>query len=99
MSLTEDRPVSAKPHARGLALAVAAAALVFAVMAASGVLAVGYAIAGFVGVAAAALLGVRGDDRSSTSSISRSVIFCPAPESSLRFADCWCAPFLPRRFW
>jgi two-component system phosphate regulon sensor histidine kinase PhoR len=63
MSLTEDRPVSAKPHARGLALAVAAAALVFAVMAASGVLAVGYAIAGFVGVAAAALLGVRGDDR------------------------------------
>jgi two-component system, OmpR family, phosphate regulon sensor histidine kinase PhoR len=63
MSLTEDRPLSARARARGLALAVAAAALVFVVMAASGVLAVGYAIAGFVVVAAAALFGTRGDDK------------------------------------
>ncbi len=63
MSLTEDRPLSARARARGLALAVAAAALVFVVMAASGVLAVGYAIAGFVVIAAAALFGMRGDDK------------------------------------
>ncbi len=63
MSLTEDRPVSARARGRGLALAVAAAALVFVVMAASGVLAVGYAVAGFVVVAAAALFGMRGDDK------------------------------------
>jgi two-component system, OmpR family, phosphate regulon sensor histidine kinase PhoR len=63
MSLTEGRPVFAKARPRGLAFAVAAAAVVFVVMAASGVLAVGYAIAGFVVVAAAALLGARGDDK------------------------------------
>jgi two-component system phosphate regulon sensor histidine kinase PhoR len=60
MSLTEDRPVFAKASARGPALAVAAAALVFVVMTASGVLAVGYAIAGFAVVAAAVLLSARG---------------------------------------
>jgi two-component system, OmpR family, phosphate regulon sensor histidine kinase PhoR len=63
MSLTENRPAFVRTHARGLVLAVAAAALVFAIMAASGVLAVGYAVVGFVAVAAAALLGVRGDDK------------------------------------
>jgi two-component system, OmpR family, phosphate regulon sensor histidine kinase PhoR len=63
MSLTEDRPVFAKARLRGPAVAVAAAAVVFAVMAASGVLAVGYAVAGFVVVAAAALFGARGDDK------------------------------------
>ena len=51
-----------EPRGSGAALAVAAAAVVFAVMAALGVLAVGYALAGFVIVAAAALLGLRGGD-------------------------------------
>jgi two-component system, OmpR family, phosphate regulon sensor histidine kinase PhoR len=74
MSLTEDRPLSARARARGLALAVVAAALVFVVMAASGVLAVGYAIAGFVVVAAAAVFGMRGDDK-----ISKAQPPAPAP--------------------
>ncbi len=63
MSLTEHRRVFAKGRARGAALAVAAAALVFAALAASGALAVGYAIAGFVIVAAAAWFGARGGEK------------------------------------
>jgi two-component system, OmpR family, phosphate regulon sensor histidine kinase PhoR len=59
MSLTEHRLAFGKPRG-GATLAVAAAAVVFAGMAALGVLAVGYAIAGFFIVAAAALLGLRG---------------------------------------
>jgi two-component system phosphate regulon sensor histidine kinase PhoR len=62
MSLTEPRPVFAKRRGAGAVLAVSAAALVFAVMAASGVLAPAYAVIGLVIVAAAALLGARGGD-------------------------------------
>jgi two-component system, OmpR family, phosphate regulon sensor histidine kinase PhoR len=63
MSLTEDRAVFAKARARGPALAVAAAAVVFFVLAASGALAAGYAVGGFVVIAAAALFGVRAGDK------------------------------------
>jgi two-component system phosphate regulon sensor histidine kinase PhoR len=63
MSLTEDRLASGKRRGGGAVLAAVAAALVFAVMAASGVLAPAYAVVGFVIVAVAALLGGRtGDD-------------------------------------
>jgi len=60
MSLTEHRPAFGKARGGSAAIAVVAAALVFAVMAASGVLSPGYAVVGFVVVAAAALLGARG---------------------------------------
>ena len=60
MSLTEHRLAFGKRG--GAAVAVVAAALVFAVMAASGVVAPAYAGVGFVIVAAAALLGARGAD-------------------------------------
>src|SRR5579871_3282980 len=59
MSFTEHRLAFGKARGGGAAVAIAAAALVFAVMAASGMLPAGYAVAGFVIVAAAALLGAR----------------------------------------
>ena len=62
MSLTEHRLAFAKRRGGGAVLAAVAAALVFAVMAASGVLAPAYAVIGFVIVAAAALLGARTGD-------------------------------------
>ena len=62
MSLTERPVVFGKRRGGGAVLVVLAAALVFAVMAASGVLAPAYAIVGFVIVAGAALLGARGAD-------------------------------------
>src|SRR5690242_15937906 len=62
MSLTEHRLAFGKRRGGGAVLAVLAAALVFAVMAASGVLAPAYAVVGFVIVAVAALLGVRTSD-------------------------------------
>jgi hypothetical protein len=54
MSLNEDRGLLAmRPH-RGMLLVIAAAATVFAGLAAAGTLAAPYAIAGFAIVAAAA---------------------------------------------
>ena len=59
MSLNEDRRLLAtRPH-RGVLLVIAAAAIVFAVLAAAGTLAAAYAIAGFAIVAAAALASMR----------------------------------------
>ena len=59
MSLNEDRRLLAtRPHRRVL-LVIAAAAIVFAVLAAAGTLAAAYAIAGFAIVAAAALASMR----------------------------------------
>src|SRR5579864_2297586 len=60
MSFTEHRLAFGKARGGGAAVAIAAAALVFAVMAASGMLPAGYAVAGFVIVAVAALIGARG---------------------------------------
>jgi two-component system phosphate regulon sensor histidine kinase PhoR len=62
MSLTEHPVVIGKRRGGGAVLAAIAAALVFAVMAASGVVAPAYALVGFVVVAIAALLGARGGD-------------------------------------
>jgi len=59
MSFTEHRLAFGKARGGGAAVAIAAAALVFAVMAACGMLPAGYAVAGFVIVAVAALLGAR----------------------------------------
>ena len=59
MSLNEDRGLLAtRPH-RGVLLVIAAAAIVFAVLAAAGTLAAAYAIAGFAIVAATALASMR----------------------------------------
>ena len=60
MSFTEHRLAFGKARVGGVAVVVVAAALVFAVMAVSGVLSPGHAVVGFVVVAAAALLGARG---------------------------------------
>ena len=60
MSFTEHRLAFGKTRVGGAALAIGAAALVFAVMAASGVISPGYAVVGFVIVAAGALIGARG---------------------------------------
>jgi two-component system, OmpR family, phosphate regulon sensor histidine kinase PhoR len=60
MSFTEHRVALGKGRGSSAAFAIAAAALVFAVMAVSGVLGLGYAFVGFIVVAAAALLGARG---------------------------------------
>ena len=62
MSLTEHPVAFGKRRGSGALVAAVAAALVFAVMAASGVLAPAYAIIGFVIVAVAALFGARGGD-------------------------------------
>lgn len=62
MSLTEHPVLFGKRRGGGAVLAAVAAALVFGVMAASGVLAPAYAVLGFVIVAVAALLGVRGGE-------------------------------------
>ena len=59
MSVNEDRELSAmRPH-RGVLLVIAAAAMVFAGLAAAGALAAPYAIASFAIVAAAALVSMR----------------------------------------
>ncbi|HUI14001.1 MAG TPA: ATP-binding protein [Xanthobacteraceae bacterium] len=63
MSLNEDRGLLAtRPH-RGVLLVVAAAAIVFAALAAAGTLAAAYAIAGFAIVAAAALVSMRAGEK------------------------------------
>ncbi len=66
MSLNENRGSLAARPPRGALLVIAAAAIVFAGLAAAGTLDVAYAIAGFAFVAAAALLSMRpseSDDR------------------------------------
>jgi two-component system phosphate regulon sensor histidine kinase PhoR len=60
MSFTEHRLAFGKARVGGAAVVVVAAALVFAVMAVSGVLSPGHAAVGFAVVAAAAMLGARG---------------------------------------
>src|ERR1700689_2892436 len=63
MSLNEDRGLLAmRPH-RGMLLVIAAAATVFAGLAAAGTLAAPYAIAGFAIVAAAALVSMRAREK------------------------------------
>jgi two-component system, OmpR family, phosphate regulon sensor histidine kinase PhoR len=59
MSLVDDRAFRARPLQRGIWLVIAVAALVFAGLAGTGVLAVGYALAGFAIVAASAFLATR----------------------------------------
>jgi two-component system, OmpR family, phosphate regulon sensor histidine kinase PhoR len=59
MSLVDDRTLRTRALRRGVWLVIAAAALVFAGLAGAGALAATYALAGFVIVAAAALLATR----------------------------------------
>ncbi len=62
MSLNEDRVAPRNNGWRGMRLMTAAAAIVFAGLAILGVLAVGYALAGFAIVTAAAFLATRGGE-------------------------------------
>src|ERR1700724_3028999 len=66
MSLAENRAMPARRRSRGVRLIIVTAAILFAVLALSKVLAAVYALASFAIVAAAALLALRaggGDDR------------------------------------
>jgi two-component system phosphate regulon sensor histidine kinase PhoR len=82
MSLTEHRLAFGKRRGGGAVLAVLAAALVFAVMAASGVLAPAYAVVGFVIVAVAALLGVRPGD--AEAGVARPPVTAARPDEPLQ---------------
>jgi len=59
MSLNEDRAALSRPRERSAQLVIATAALVFAVMAISGGLSVGYAVAGFAIVALVSFFALR----------------------------------------
>jgi two-component system, OmpR family, phosphate regulon sensor histidine kinase PhoR len=62
MSVNEQRAILGRKRERGAQLIIAAAAIVFAAMAVSGVLAVGYAIPGFAVVALVCFLALRLDE-------------------------------------
>ncbi len=64
MSLNEDRGLLATRPQRGVLVVIAAAAIVFAGLAAAGTLAAPYAIAGFAIVALAALVSMRASEQS-----------------------------------
>jgi two-component system, OmpR family, phosphate regulon sensor histidine kinase PhoR len=62
MSVNDNRTALASTGSRGVRLVIIVAAIVFASMAIAGAVATGYAIAGFVVVAAAALFALRGEN-------------------------------------